>query len=144
MVCQTRFFGKRMQPSTHSNGTKSIQRSHDNQNSKSLRNIVSEAFVLRSVPNSSGYQRLPRSRWNEPPLSDLGLALETEIDLPSTEVPSSSFIASSAALSAISTNANPLDLPVSLSVITFAEVTSPYLLNIDFSSSFVTWKPRFD
>src|ERR1700761_1677731 len=93
--------------------------------------------------NFFGYQRLFRSRWEEPP-SDLGLALETEMVLPSALVPSSSFIAFSAASSAISTKANPLDLPVSLSEITFADFTSPYLLNIDLNSSSVTWKPRFD
>src|ERR1700760_851767 len=89
------------------------------------------------------YKRSPRFRWNEPP-SDLGLAFETEIVRPSALDPSRSFIAFSAASSAISTKANPLDLPVSLSNMTFADVTSPNLPNIDFNCSSVTWKPRFD
>jgi hypothetical protein len=76
-------YGKRVQLSMHSNGTKSTWRFSDNRNSKGLRNFVSEAFMLWFLPDFFGYQRLPRSRWNEP-LSDFGLALETDIVLPST------------------------------------------------------------
>src|ERR1700722_20741201 len=85
------------------------------------------------------YHRFPLSLENEPlRLSDFGFAWVTEIVLPSTCFPSRSFIASCAALSAISTKPNPRDLPVSLSVITLADVTSPYLANNVFSSSSVT------
>lgn len=143
MDYQMRSYGKRMQLSMHSKGTKITKRHSDYRNSKSLRNFVSEALILWSLPDYFFYQRLPLSRWNEP-LSVFSLALETDIVLPSACVPSSSRIAFSAASSAISTKAKPLDLPVSLSEITFAEVTSPYWANIDRNSSLVTWKPRFD
>src|SRR5579859_3086831 len=108
-----------------------------------------KAFLFSTRCGQDTYHRLPRSprsREKEPPppLSDLGLALDTDIALPSRSFPFNSFIASSPALSDISTKANPLNLPISLSIITFAEVTSPNLSKRDFNTSSVTWKLRLD
>ena len=72
------------------------------------------------------------------PLSSLSFATETEIALPSISLLFKFFMASLPSSSEeISTKPNPRYLPVALSVITFAEVTSPYLPNMDLWSSSV-------
>src|SRR5580704_12840972 len=121
---------KPRRPKPHSNGARNTTRVNNRQNSKSLRINNLKAFLFPANSNPAFYHRLPRSREYES-LPDFGLALDTDIALPSNCFPSNSLIASSLALSAISTKPNPLDLPVALSVTTFAEVTSPNLSKRD-------------
>src|SRR5579862_4059416 len=72
------------------------------------------------------------------PRSSFSLATETLSDLPSISFPSIPCIACLAAdSSGISTNPKPRERPVSLSVITFAEDTSPNSLNKFLKSSSV-------
>src|SRR5882672_272861 len=110
--------------------------------------IALPSFITLIRIDDGDYQRLEFELEKERlllGLSSFGLASFTLIARPSTVAPSSSAIAFLAASSSdISTKPKPLLRLVNLSVITFAEVTSPYSLKYSLRSSSCTAKLKFE
>src|SRR5437868_7715360 len=99
---------------------------------------------LNRTPLHFFYQRLLNDRLDDVFFS-LGLASFTLIVRPSTVAPSNSWIAFCAAVwSGISTKAKPRLRLVNLSIMTLAELTSPYSAKKPLKSSSFTAKLKFE